>query len=363
MELEIKSQKTELSNIYTSNSFDELSEKIDVIFPGLKKVCVITDTNVSKLYLDIVKGCFNKDTKVIDYVIPAGESSKSMDEALKITELLFDNDFSREDVIFGLGGGVVSDLTGFVAGTYKRGISHAFIATTLLSMVDASIGGKTAVDFDGCKNIIGVFKSPSLIYMNISTLNTLNPREYYSGFAEVMKSALLFDAKFYEWLIEKMYEICEKDFDTVNEMIERTILIKKAIVDKDPFEKNDRVLLNLGHTIGHAIESYFKGEYLHGECVALGCVAAGFISWKMDMISMEDYYEIRDMFVPFNLPISIEVNSLQPILDLLHKDKKNTDDAVNMVLLKKIGKAVFVKNISDELIVGALDELNFNPED
>lgn len=363
MEFELKTQKTELCSIFSSDSFDELNEKINLIFPDIKKVCIISDSNVSVLYLKDVEKCFDKRIKVLSYIIPAGEQSKSMDEALNITRFLFENNFSREDMLLGLGGGVVSDLTGFVAGLYKRGISHAFVATTLLSMVDASVGGKTAVDFEGCKNVIGVFKSPSLIYMNLSTLKSLPAREYYSGFAEVMKSALLYDAKMYEWLIENMYEICDKEFVTVNSMVEKSIAVKRTIVDKDPFEKGDRVLLNLGHTIGHAIESYFKGEYLHGECVALGCVAAAFISWKMDMISMDDYYEIRDMFVPFNLPISIEVSTLQPILDILHKDKKNTDDKVNMVLLKKIGKAVFVKDISDELIVLALDELNFNPED
>lgn len=362
MDLDLKNQRVENCKIVSESSFNAFYDNFTKIFDSVKKICFITDTNVGKLYLNEIKEFFSSFS-VFDYEIKAGESSKDINVALDIEKFLFENDFSRNDCLVGIGGGVVSDLTGFVAGLYKRGIPHVFVPTTLLSMVDASIGGKTAVDFEGCKNMIGVFKSPSLIYMNLSTLDSLPPREYYSGFAEIMKAALLADSKFYEWLINNMYEICDKDFDIINEMIERSILIKKSIVDKDPFEKGDRALLNLGHTIGHAIESYFKGEYLHGECVALGCVAAAFISWKKDMITMDEYYEIRDMFVPFNLPISIETDNLQPILDILKKDKKNVGKQVNMVLLKKIGKAVLVSDISDELIVAALDELNFNPED
>lgn len=363
IDIQVNSKKVSTYNIISGEDFSGLTEKLSELFPSSTKACIVSDSNVAPLYLEAVKASIPSDVEVFSFVIEAGEESKKLETVETILKYLLDNTFLRKDYLIALGGGVTGDTTGFVASLYMRGIPFVMIPTSLLSMADSSIGGKTAVDFGGIKNIVGAFNMPSLIYLNFNVLNTLPEREYYAGFAEIMKAGLLYDAKYYEWLIENMYEICDKDINIVSEMLERAIGIKKAIVEKDPFENGDRALLNLGHTIGHAIETTSNGEYIHGECVALGCVAAAFISWKMDMISMEDYYEVRDMFVPFNLPISFVRDDLQPILDALKKDKKNSSGKVNMVLLKKIGKAVLVKDISDELIVQALDELNFRDED
>lgn len=363
MNITVNSKKTSQYNIISDSSFAGLKDNISELFPSSGKVCIVSDTNVAPLYLEEIKKAIPEGIEVFSFVIEAGEESKKLETVESILKYLIDNSFLRKDFLIALGGGVTGDITGFVASLYMRGIPFVMVPTSLLSMADSSIGGKTAVDFGGVKNIVGAFNMPSLIYINFEVLNTLPDREYFAGFAEIMKAGLLYDANYYMWLIDKMYEICDKDTDVVSEMLEKAIGIKKAIVEKDPFENGDRALLNLGHTIGHAIEITSDGEYIHGECVALGCVAAAYISWKMNMISMEDYYEVRDMFVPFNLPISIVRNDLQPILDALRKDKKNTTGSVNMVLLKKIGKAVLVKNISDELIVAALDELNFKDED
>lgn len=349
-------------NIYIESDFSALSGLIEERFSSSKKVCIVSDENVSKNYLNELENLLSPIYEIKTFIIEAGEKSKNMDKALELAAFLFDNDFSRKDFVISLGGGVVSDLTGFASSVYKRGIPFINIPTTLLAMADASIGGKTGVDYRGVKNIIGAFNMPCFVYMPLKTLQTLPDREYFAGFAEVMKAGLGFDAKFYMWLIENMYEICDKDEETVLNMLTTAVGIKKSVVEKDPFENGDRALLNLGHTVGHALEAYFKGEYLHGECVAMGCVAAAFISWKKDMISMDEYYEIRDMFVPFNLPISFVSNDYQAILDILRKDKKNTCKSVNMALLKRIGKAVMVSDISDELIVAALDELNFKEE-
>lgn len=363
IDLTVSSKKISQYNIISGDSFENLTERLSDLFPSAGKACIISDSNVAPLYLEEVTKNIPDNIEVLSFVIEAGEDSKRLETVESILKFLLDNSFLRKDFLIALGGGVTGDITGFAASLYMRGISFVMIPTSLLAMADSSIGGKTAVDFGGIKNIVGAFNMPSLIYLNFNVLNTLPDREYYAGFAEIMKAGLLYDSKFYMWLIENMYEICDKNIETVSEMLEHAIGIKKAIVEKDPFENGDRALLNLGHTIGHAIEVTSNGEYIHGECVALGCVAAAFISWKMDMISMEDYYEVRDMFVPFNLPISIVRDDLQPILDALKKDKKNTSGNVNMVLLKKIGKAVLVKGISDELIVAALDELNFKDED
>lgn len=365
MELLINAKQTNSYKVFTANDFDLLPSLLDELFPKASQVLILSDKNVWNLYEKSVKKALGKKYNILSFVVEAGEDSKSLDNAVNAVKYLVDNDFSREDFIIGLGGGVVCDLAGFIASIYHRGVGQVLLPTTLLAMADASVGGKTAVDFEGLKNIIGTFKMPSLVYMNLETLKTLPERDYYSGFAEVMKNALLADAEFYMWLIENMYEICDKEYETLSEMLEKSVSIKKAIVEKDPFDKGERALLNFGHTIGHAIESYFKGEYLHGEAVALGCVAEAYISWKSNMISMEDYYEVRDMFVPFNLPISIMVDekALDEIMAKLIKDKKNTKDSINMVLLKKIGKAVLATDVSKDLVKEALKELNFSEED
>lgn len=365
MEILVTSKNNCSYNIVSADSFTGLKDRFAELFPQAKQLCIISDKNVFPLYGNDLKDELGsiEGISVYEYIVEAGEKSKSLDNVIEIEKFLLSNDFSRNDVLVSLGGGVISDLTGFAASLYKRGIPAVYVPTTVLSIVDASIGGKTGVDFENIKNVIGAFKMPSLIYICNETLKTLPEREFYSGFGEIMKAALLGDAKFYEWLIENMYEIFEKNPDTITEMFERSISIKKTIVEKDPFEKGERALLNLGHTFGHAIEIYYKGELLHGECVALGCVAAAFISWKMDYIPMEEYYEIRDMFVPFNLPISIDNCDPEKILEILYKDKKNDKDSVNMVLLKRIGKAFVCNDIKKDMLLMALEELNFKEED
>ena len=160
-----------------------------------------------------------------------------------------------------------------------------------------------------------------------------------------------------------MYEICERDLDVLQEMLMRSCGIKKLVVEKDPMEQGDRALLNLGHTIGHAIEKYKNFELYHGECVALGCVAAAYISWKKELLSMDEYYEIRDMFVPFNLPISIDDIEPQEILRLTKSDKKMEAGTIKFILLKKIGRAVIDRTVTDDEILAAVNEIYFSEED
>ena len=199
--------------------------------------------------------------------------------------------------------------------------------------------------------------------MNLSVLKDLPGRQYFAGMAEVLKSALIKDGKFYEWLINNFYEICQREADFVEEMIFRTNEIKKSIVEKDPFEKGDRALLNFGHTLGHAIEKYKNFEMLHGECVALGCICAAYISWKRDLITSDDYYEIRDMFVPFCLPITIEDIDPKQIVSLTHSDKKADNHSINFILLKKVGKGIIDTTVTDEEMLDALNEIHFTEED
>ncbi len=351
-------------DIVITRNFDELGDELTALETANKKLCIVTDSNVDRLYgEEVLKALEGKCVRAVKYVFPAGEEHKNLDTVKNIYTFLIEEGFERKDMLIALGGGVVGDTTGFVAATYLRGIDFIQIPTTLLAQCDSSIGGKTGVDFDSYKNMVGAFKMPRLVYMNMSVLATLEDRQYFSGFAEVMKYGLIKDAAFYEWLIENMYEICERDLDVLEEMILRSCTVKKLVVEKDPTEQGDRALLNLGHTIGHAIEKAKNFELYHGECVALGTVAAAYISWKKELLSMEEYYEVRDMFVPFYLPISVEGIDPQEILRLTKSDKKMEAGTIKFVLLKKIGKAVIDRTVTDEEILAAIEEINYSEED
>ena len=356
--LTINYEKKPCYDIVFDVSFDGLTDELSKLSISEKKVCVVTDSNVKGLYGEKVMSLLEgKCKKNVIYSFNAGEENKTLDTVREAYRFLIEEKFDRKDILIALGGGVVGDVTGFIAATYLRGVDFVQIPTTLLAQADSSIGGKTGVDFDGFKNMVGAFYMPKLVYMNISTLKSLDDRQFYNGFAEVMKHGLIKDGAFYEWLLDKMYEICDRDTDILLEMVQRSCMVKKLVVEKDPTEKGDRALLNFGHTIGHAIEKAKNFTLSHGECVALGSVAAAFISWKHEWLSMEEYYEIRDMFVPFNLPISVEGINPEEILALTKSDKKMQGSTIKFVLLKKVGKAVIDLNVTDEDIINAVKEI------
>lgn len=358
--LNILYDKKPCYDIVFSTDFSELLTELNELSIESRKVCIVTDSHVASLYGDEVMEILNGHCrKNVLFSFPAGEENKTLDTVKNIYTFLINEKFDRKDLLIALGGGVVGDITGFAAATYLRGIDFVQIPTTLLAQADSSIGGKTGVDFDGYKNMVGAFYMPKLVYMNVGVLKTLDDRQFFSGFAEVMKHGLIKDAMFYEWLLDNMYEICDRDLETLLEMVQRSSKIKKLVVEKDPTEKGDRALLNFGHTIGHAIEKYKNFSLTHGECVALGAVAAAFISWKHEWLSMEEYYEIRDMFVPFNLPISIEDIEPQEILKLTKSDKKMEDGNIKFVLLKKVGKALIDRTVTDDDILNALAEIHY----
>lgn len=351
-------------DIVFNQCFDGLTKELAKLETAGRRLCIVTDSNVDSLYGEELKELLTESSaKVCKYVFPAGEESKNLDVVKKVYEFLIKENFDRKDMLVALGGGVVGDLTGFVAATYLRGVDFVQVPTTLLAQTDSSIGGKTGVDFDGYKNMVGAFKMPRLVYINPNVLGTLDDRQFFAGFAEVMKYGLIKDSILYEWLIENMYEICERDMVVLEEMLMRSCAVKKLVVEKDPTEQGERALLNFGHTIGHAVEKAKNFELLHGECVALGTVAAAYISWKKEMLTMEEYYEIRDMYVPFYLPISVEGIDPQEILRLTKSDKKMDGGSIKFILLKGIGKAVVDKNVTDEEILAAVREIYFSEED
>ena len=237
-------------DIVFTTDFSELGKEITDLGFSKRKIAVITDTNVEKLYTgEVINALKEVSDNVVSYSILAGESHKNLDEIRKIYEFLLERRFDRHDLLIALGGGVVGDMCGFTAATYLRGVAFVQIPTTLLAQSDSSIGGKTGVDLNGVKNMVGAFYMPRLVYMNVSTLNSLDDRQYASGFAEVMKHGLIKDQNFYSWLIENMYEINDKDSEVLLEMVQRSCEIKRAVVEKDPTEKGDQVLLNFGNTL------------------------------------------------------------------------------------------------------------------
>lgn len=351
-------------DIVYRTDFSDLKAELQKSLDKSSKICIVTDSNVGPLYAnEVLNSISDYFESVYIFTFEAGENSKNTKTVEGLLRSLVEHEFTRSDALIALGGGVVGDLTGFSASCYMRGIAFFQVPTSLLAMVDSSIGGKTGVDLDGYKNMVGAFYNPGLVYMNMSVLTTLDDRQFYAGFAEAMKSALIKDAKLYSDMVANSYEICDKDLEVLTDIIYRCNIIKKNVVEKDPHEMTgERALLNLGHTIGHAIEKEKGFELLHGECVALGCVAAAYISYKKELIPMEEYYEIRDMFVPFSLPISVDDLDIDKVCESVQHDKKRKGKTVNFVLLKKIGKAFVSSEVTKEEIRAAIDEINFTEE-
>ena len=241
-------------------------------------------------------------------------------------------------------------MTGYTAATYLRGIRFVQIPTTLLSMVDSSIGGKTGVDFKGYKNMVGAFYQPSLVYVNTSVLHTLDKRQQASGMGEIIKHGLIKDFSYYEWLEHNKKEILELNSEIIKEMIYRSQCIKKQVVEADPKEKGERALLNFGHTIGHAIEKSLDFSLLHGECVGLGIIASSFISMKKKLLSKEELQQIETLLHSYNLTIRYSKLNNEVILDNCSHDKKKDGKAIKFVLLKHMGDAYITTDVSyDEM--------------
>ena len=362
--LEVSYNKKPCYNIVLEKDFAALAGELEALELKNRRFCIVTDSQVEGLYAAELKEILTFWAEQVEiFSFPAGEASKTLDTVRELYGFLIEKHFERKDILIALGGGVVGDLTGFAAATYLRGIDFIQVPTSLLAQVDSSIGGKTGVDFDQYKNMVGAFKMPRLVYINLAVLSSLDNRQFYNGFAEVMKHGLIKDAIFYEWMISHLYEIDERDPAVLEEMIYRSCQIKKAVVEKDPTEQGERALLNFGHTIGHAIEKYMNFSLLHGECVALGSVAAAFISWKKGYLSDEEYYEVRDMFVPFQLPISIENIEADRIIALTRSDKKMEQGQIKFILLKKIGKAIIDKTVTEEEMMNGIEEIIYRNEE
>ena len=341
--------------IRLEQDFEKLAEGAAELGTEGRKICIVTDTHVGPLYLEAVRERLSGVcSRVTVYTIEAGEDYKTLDTVRGLYEHLILEKYDRKDLLMALGGGVVGDLTGFAAATYLRGIRFVQVPTTLLSQVDSSIGGKTGVDFDAYKNMVGAFHMPSLVYMNLETLKSLPERQFASGMGEIIKHGLIQDNAYYQWLTEHGQEIADREYDALLYMVSGSCQIKKHVVEQDPTEQGIRSWLNFGHTIGHAVEKLKEFTLCHGECVAIGSVAAAWISRERGYLTGDELLQIEKVFQNYHLPV--RVGGLEPdrILEATKLDKKMEAGKIKFVLLKRIGEAFVAKDVEDRELLGAI---------
>ena len=342
-------------SIVLEQSFEELAEQVCALQVEGRKICIVTDSQVGPLYADQVKKELEKVCRrVTVYTIPAGEAHKTLDTVRDVYEHLILEHFDRKDLLAALGGGVVGDLTGFTAATYLRGIGFIQIPTTLLSQVDSSIGGKTGVDFDSYKNMVGAFHMPRLVYMNLSVLKTLPKRQFASGMAEILKHGLIKNEGYFQWLLDEKKAVCGLDMDALLTMIEESCKVKRAVVEEDPTEQGDRALLNFGHTIGHAVEKLKNFEFLHGECVAIGSAAAAYLSMRRGMITKEELERICEGLRIYGLPTGTTGLDAQAVLKTTKSDKKMDAGSIKFILLRRTGDAYVDRTVTDGELLDAI---------
>lgn len=355
--IEVKQDGKVIYPIILTSGYDKLNKLLLDLDTSNKKICIVTDSNVNGIYTDQILAIVKEYSKAVyTFEFNAGEVYKNLDTVYSLYEKLIEWKFDRKDILIALGGGVVGDLTGYVAATYLRGISFIQMPTTLLSMVDSSIGGKTGVDFKGFKNMIGAFHQPSAVYINVNTLKTLPKNHFYNGMAEIIKHGLILDTDYTNWLKDNETSIHDFETSLISQMIYQSCLIKRDVVEKDPKEQGDRALLNFGHTIGHAIEKAMNFELLHGECVSLGMVASSYISMKHGLLSSNELSFIINMLRDYHLPVKLSTSiDIESVLDNITRDKKQESGKLKFILLKDMGQAFIETDVSTEEIKEAIE--------
>ncbi len=315
------------------------------------QLAVLVDTNTARHCYPLVKPLLPKHTLIR---MPAGESHKHLATCEIVWAALTKANFDRHGLVLNLGGGVIGDLGGFCAATYKRGIAFAQLPTTLLSQVDASVGGKLGIDFQGLKNHIGVFQLPDAVLIDTAFLSSLPERELRSGFAEVIKHCLIADAD--EWVRLRRYDLEDLDW---NRTVAHSVAIKQRVVEQDPTEKGLRKILNFGHTLGHAVETHFldrpKGRLLHGEAIAAGMVMEAFLSYKLGMIEETLLQQIEEYLFAVYGRVSLKIEDREPILVNTLQDKKNRSGQVRMALIDGPGRCAYDIPVSKSQMRQALD--------
>ena len=341
-------------HIYLEPDFAKLPEAVEPLNIKERKLCIVADSTTAELYGAELKEILKETcTYVSMFVFPAGEVNKTLNTVRDLYEHLILEKFDRKDMLVALGGGVVGDLTGFAAATYLRGIGFIQIPTTLLSQVDSSIGGKTGVDFDAYKNMVGAFHMPRLVYMNLNVLKTLPDRQFACGMGEIIKHGLIQDSDYLEKLSTYQREIREKNYAALLWMVAGSCKVKRHVVEEDPTEQGIRAWLTFGHTIGHSVEKLKDFTLCHGECVAIGCAAATWMSWKRGLISEKEKEAAEQLLLDYQLPVRVKGLKPEDIVKTTKLDKKMDAGKVKFVLLKKIGEAFVTRDVEDEELLRA----------
>ncbi len=336
------------SGLIPSHSFSFLES-----FTG-SQIAVISNHEISKLYYEKFKLAIQKIKPHIEIQLVslvAGESTKSIDSFSEILDTLVRSRFKRNDLLIALGGGVVGDLTGFTAACYQRGIDFVQVPTTLLAMVDSSVGGKTAINHSKGKNLIGAFHQPAEVIIDTDCLKSLPDSEFSAGMAEVIKIAAIYDESFFEWLELNYSKILSKDASALEYMIFKSCSLKAKVVEQDELEQGIRAILNFGHTFGHAIENLSGyGKVLHGEAVAIGMVLAAGFSNNEAKLDANISSRLVKLLKRFHLPTELPANlDQEQIVDAMLLDKKNKEKGIRLILIEKLGSAI-IKEFSKKSI-------------
>jgi len=314
------------------------------------KVAIITNPKVGGLHLKHLLSKLNaKEVYII--TVEDGESFKTLATVEKILNNLFEHKFNRNSMLIALGGGVIGDMTGFVASIYQRGIDFIQVPTTLLSQVDASVGGKTGVNNSYGKNLIGAFHQPQAVYIDANFLKTLPAREYAAGIAEIVKMAVCFDKEFFEWL-----ETADlNDSEVINTAIAKSVQTKATVVSQDEKERGLRAALNYGHTFGHVIENETKyTRYLHGESVAIGMVMANELASRLGLMKTDEAMRIKNFLVKYHLPICYEIKDTEAFYEAFFLDKKSSDTDITFIIPQHLGGVELRSGINKEIVMDVL---------
>ncbi|MCX7923237.1 MAG: 3-dehydroquinate synthase [Clostridia bacterium] len=343
--------------IYVTTGYEGIGKAIASARLG-GKIVLITDSNVDKHQSqDCMNALATSGYEVNKYVISAGEKSKNLNTVSEIYKFLVDLKLERNSTLIALGGGVVGDITGFVASTFLRGINFVQVPTSLLAQADSSVGGKVGVDFEGHKNIVGAFYQPKFVYINVNTLRTLPKRELQSGLAEVVKHGIIRDADFYEYIDYNINRIFSFDEAVLQYMTKVNCSIKGNVVEQDEKESDLRAILNFGHTIGHAIESVSNFELLHGECVSLGMIGALKLACYLEMIDNGVVEKVKNTLEKIGLPVRLYGIDVDKVYNQMFFDKKVKKNKLVFVLPKKIGEVIQCSLDNEVLIKKVIGEL------
>ncbi len=361
MKLTIKTKSNKYSIIIGSNIVQKLSKILNYNSIKFKKSLLVIDKNVPKKMISkIKKSLIHKEVHL--YFLNANEKNKNQATVNLILKDLLKKNFSRQDCIISIGGGITGDVAGFVASLYKRGIQFINVPTTLLSQVDSSVGGKTGVNTEFGKNLIGSFYQPKLVLSDTNFLKSLKKREIICGYGEILKHSLIADKFFYVFLKKNVEKILNLESPFIEKAIYKSCNIKKIIVQKDEKEKNLRKVLNYGHTFAHSYEATlgYSKKLNHGEAVILGMLSALKFSYKKKLINKKDFLSINDHIQKSNLPFGLKnffsIKNLNMIIKFMLNDKKNNTNKINLILLKKIGKPLLNKNYDKKIIKSFLRE-------